>query len=58
MENSKKELKPEEMDKVAAGEEERIMMGDAHQFSGLGTMFKDIARSIYKKWFVREEKLD
>ena len=58
MESSKKELKPEEMDKVAAGEEERIMMGDAHQFSGLGTMFRDIAKKIYKKWIIPEKKLD
>ena len=58
MENSKKELKPEEMDKVAAGEEEVIMMGDAHQFSELSTVFKDISRRIYKKWFIPEKKLD
>ena len=58
MENSKKELKPEEMDKIAAGEEEVIMMGDAHQFSELGTVFKDIYRRIYKKGFIPEKKLD
>ena len=58
MENSKKELKPEEMDKVAAGKEEVAMGGDAHQYAGLGTALKDIAKRIYKKWFIREEKLD
>ena len=51
MENNKKELNPEEMDKVAAGEVV-LSSGDSHGFQGVGDMVWDIGKGIYKKLFI------
>ena len=57
MENNKKELNPEEMDKVTAGEIV-LSSGDSHGFQGVGDMVWDIGKGIYKKLFIPEKKLD
>ena len=57
MENSKKELKMEEMDKVAAGEDMENI-GSEHPMGIIGIVWKKPDGEIYEKWFAPEKKLD